>query len=60
MKILLTVDKKVSRFEQDLEFFEKLKLMFPEIEFDVAENIEQEKRSISQKKDKKLFKKINC
>lgn len=46
MKILLTVDKKVSGFEQDLGFFEKLKLMFPEIEFDVAENIEQEKRSI--------------
>ena len=46
MKILLTVDKRVSGFEQDLEFFKKLNLMFPEIEFDVAESIEQEKRSI--------------
>ena len=46
MKILLTVDKRVSGFEQDLEFFEKLNLMFPEIQFDVAESIDQEKRSI--------------
>ena len=47
MKILLTVNKSVSCFEQDLQFFEKLRLMYPEIQFEIAENVEQESRFIA-------------
>ena len=47
MKILLTVNKSVSSFEQDLQFFEKLRLMYPEIQFEIAENVEQELRFIA-------------
>jgi len=46
MKILLTVNKNVSGFEQDLDFFEKLRLMYPEIQFKIADNVEQESRFI--------------